>query len=98
MLLGLGRPGLTVAELFCCVAVLAVFVAVSAKFLATSGKLEFEFKEGEEVFCCCCCNDVPSGQSIVPRAPTTGLAVLAVVVGILPVGICNTDVIIFFLF
>ena len=51
MLLGLGRPGFTVAELFCCVAVLAVFVAVSAKFLATSGKLEFEFKEGEEVFC-----------------------------------------------
>ena len=98
MLLGLGRPGLTVAELFCCVAVLAVFVAVSAKFLATSGKLEFEFKEGEEVFCCCCCNDVPSGQSIVPSESTTGLAVLAVVVGILPVGICNTDVIIFFLF
>ena len=98
MLLGLGRPGLTVAELFCCVAVLAVFVAVSAKFLATSGKLEFEFKEGEEVFCCCCCNDVPSGQSIVPSEPTTGLAVLAVVVGMLPVGICNTDVIIFFLF
>ena len=97
MLLGLGRPGLTVAELFCCVAVLAVFVAVSAKFLATSGKLEFEFKEGEEVFCCCCCN-VLRGQSIVPSESTTGLAVLAVVVGILPVGICNTDVIIFFLF
>ena len=96
MLLGLGRPGLTVAELFCCVAVLAVFVAVSAKFLATSGKLEFEFKEGEEVFCCCC--NVPRGQSIVPNEPTTGLAVLAVVVGILPVGICSTDVIMFFLF
>ena len=98
MLLGLGRPGLTVAELFCCVAVLAVFVAVSTKFLATSGKLEFEFKEGEEVFCCCCCCNVPRGQSIVPSEPTTGLAVLAVVVGILPVGICNTDVIMFFLF